>query len=238
VENAASFDLTVAPGSYVALFGAGLSDPGNVAISNTLRLPQAIAFGGLDPVNVSFDVPSAGISVPGHLTYVGPGQVNVQVPWELQGQTSALVKVTIDYSPGNVVTVPVQPFAPGFYGPAGTVAALDTNFVVINQNHPAIRGQDVQLYVTGLGPVTNQPASGDAAPINGIPLCKTTNPVTVNIGPSPGEAVTADFSGLAPGDAGLYQINIKVPTDLQPGNQPMTITVGGVTSQPSAMYVQ
>ena len=30
--------------------------------------------------------------------YVGPGQVNVQVPWELQGQTSAQVKVTIDES--------------------------------------------------------------------------------------------------------------------------------------------
>jgi len=238
VENAATGEVTISPGSYVAIYGSGLSDPGNIAISNTLRLPQAIAFAGASPVNVSFDVPSAGISVPGHLTYVGPGQVNVQVPWELQGQTSAQVKVTIDYSPGNVVTVPIQPFSPGFYGAAGTVAALDSNYVVINQNHPAVRGQQVQLFVTGLGPVTNQPASGDAASILGTPLCKTTSPVTVNIGPTPGEAVTADFAGLAPGDAGLYQVNFSVPMDLQPGNQPITITVGGVTSPASAIYVQ
>ncbi|MGA2186137.1 MAG: S8 family serine peptidase [Bryobacteraceae bacterium] len=234
VENAASFDLTVAPGSYVALFGSGLSDPGATDISNTLRLPQAI-----DYVNVSFDVPSAGISVPGHLTYVSPTQVNVQVPWELQGQTSALVKVTIDYSPGNVVTVSIQPFAPAFFGPAGTVAALDTNNVAINQSHPAVRGRYVQLYVNGLGPVTNQPASGDPAPVSGNLLCKTTNTVTVTIG---GETVTVDspgdFSGLAPGFTGLYQVNFKVPSDLQPGNQPITITVGGVTSQASAMWVQ
>jgi minor extracellular serine protease Vpr len=233
VENAASGEVTIAPGSYAALYGTALSDPGDVAISNTLRLPLAI-----DYVNVSFDVPSAGISVPGHLTYAGPGQVNVQVPWELQGQTSALVKVTIDDSPSAPVTVPIQPFAPAFYGPPGMVAARDTSFIQISQSHPAVRGQYVQLYVTGLGPVTNQPASGEAASISGAPLCKTTNPVTVTIGPAPGEAVTADFSGLAPGNAGLYQVNFLVPTDLQPGNQPMTITVGGVTSPASAMWVQ
>ena len=231
VENAASFDTTVAPGSYVAIFGSNFSDATD--ISNTLRLPQAI-----DYVNVSFDVPSAGISVPGHLTYVSPGQVNVQVPWELQGQTSALVKVTLDYSPGNVVTVPIQPFAPGFFGPAGTVAALDANNVAINQSHPAVHGQAVQLFVNGLGPVANQPASGDPAPVSGNPLCRTTNAITVTIGDPPGEQVAADFSGLAPGFAGLYQVNFTVPSDLQPGNQPITITVGGVTSQASAMWVQ
>ena len=60
--------------------------------STTSILPLAI-----DYVNVSFDVPSAGISVPGHLTYVSPTLVNVQVPWELAGQSSAQVKVTIDF---------------------------------------------------------------------------------------------------------------------------------------------
>ncbi|MGA3028691.1 MAG: S8 family serine peptidase [Bryobacteraceae bacterium] len=239
VENAASFDTTVAPGSYVALFGSGLSDPGGTAISNTLRLPMAI-----DYVNVSFDVPSANppISVPGHLMYVSPTQVNVQVPWELQnalqaGLTSAFVKVTIDYSPGNVVSVPIQAFAPGFFGAAGTVAALDNDTgAVINQSNPAVRGKYVQLYVNGLGPVTNQPASGD--PALGYPdLSTTTNTVTVKIG---GQSVTPSFSGLAPGFAGLYQVNFQVPTSLPPGpiNQPIAISVGGVTSQASAMWVQ
>jgi uncharacterized protein (TIGR03437 family) len=34
------------------------------------------------------------------------------------------------------------------------------------------------------------------------------------------------FSGLAPGFAGLYQINLEVPADAPTGNVPVTITVG------------
>ena len=58
---------------------------------------------------MSFDVPSAGISVPGHLTFGSSGQVNVQVPWELQGQSSVKVKESIDdgFFLGNVVDVPL-----------------------------------------------------------------------------------------------------------------------------------
>jgi len=244
VQNAASGDSTVAPGSYVAIYGSGLSDPGYIDVPNdTTRLPLAI-----DDVNVSFDVPSVypPISVPGHLLYVSPTQVNVQVPWELQQalsehQNSAFVKVTIDYSPGNVVTVPIQQFAPGMFGAPGTAAARDNiTGAIINQSNPAVRGRYVQLFANGLGPVDqlpNQcpPASGDLAPPSGVPLCTTAYPVTVTIG---GQTVTAAWSGLAPGYAGLYQINFQVPTSLSPGNQPMTIAVGGVTSQPSAMWVQ
>jgi len=50
------------------------------------------------------------------LFFVSPGQVNVQTPWELQGQTSAQVKVTIDtYSFGNVVSVGLADAVPEFF---------------------------------------------------------------------------------------------------------------------------
>jgi uncharacterized protein (TIGR03437 family) len=233
VLNAASFDTTVAAGSYVALFGAALSDPGNIDVPNdTTRLPLAI-----DYVNVSFDVPSAGISVPGHLTYVSPTQVNVQVPWELQGQTSAFVKVTIDYSPGNVVTVPIQAYAPGlFEWTPGVVAALanGTN-AIVNQANPATRGTVVNIYANGLGPVNNQPASGESAPASGSPACNTKSAVTVKIGD---DTVAPAFAGLAPGYPALYQITLTVPTDLAVGSQPVAVTVGGVTSKASAIWLQ
>lgn len=232
VLNAASFDSTLAPGSFIAIFGTGLSDPGDIANSTTLRVPLA-----LDYVNVSFDVPSANppISVPGHLLYVSPTQVNVQVPWELQGQTSAFVKVTIDYTPGAPIGIPIQAYAPAFYTSSGQVIALDTNYVLITQGHAAVRGQEVQLFVNGLGPVSNQPASGDPASPTGTPLSKTTSPVTITIGT---QTVTADFAGLAPGYAGLYQVNFLVPSSLTAGSQPITMTVGGVTSTASTMWVQ
>jgi len=233
VLNAASFDTAVAAGSYIALFGTGLSDPGNIDVPNdTTRLPLAI-----DYVNVSFDVPSAGISVPGHLTYVSPTQVNVQVPWELQGQTSAFVKVTIDYSVGNVVTVPIQAYAPGlFEWTPGVVAALanGTN-AIVNQANPATRGTVVNIYANGLGPVNNQPASGESAPASGSPACNTKSAVIVKIG---NDTVTPTFAGLAPGYPALYQITLTVPTDLAVGSQPVTVTVGGVTSKASAIWLQ
>ncbi|HSW49387.1 MAG TPA: S8 family serine peptidase, partial [Bryobacteraceae bacterium] len=110
VVNAASFEpgSPVAPGSYAAIFGSGLSETTEAAAA--ARLPLAIYYS-----TVSFDVPSAGISVPGRLTYASPRQVNVQVPWELQGQSSAQVKVSILFSNGNVAAVPLAGYAPAFF---------------------------------------------------------------------------------------------------------------------------
>jgi minor extracellular serine protease Vpr len=229
VVNAASFEANpAAPGSYISIFGSGLSDTSGA--TSTAILPLAI-----DYVNVSFDVPAAQISVPGHLTYVSPGQINVQVPWELQGLSSAQVKVTIDYSNGNVATVPLSDYAPAFFEIApGVVAALDVNNKVVGAENPVPRGQAVQLFANGLGPVSNQPASGDPAP-SSPPFAETTLPPVVMIG---GQEAPVSFSGLAPGFAGLYQINVTVPSSLTPGAHPITVAIGGQTSKASGISVQ
>lgn len=223
VVSAGNFQGTIAPGSYVSIFGNGLSDPGYTDSAAYVPLPLAI-----DGVTVSFDVPGAGISVPAPLVYVSPGQVNVQVPWELRGQTSAQVKVTIDnYSYGNVVSVPVADASPEFFDDQGTgiVAARDVNGVQIWTNHPATRGQAVALFLNGLGPVTNPPSSGSVALAS--PLSQTQNPPQVTIG---GQPATVLFSGLAPGFPGLYQINVTVPGGIATGNQPISVSIGGKTT--------
>ena len=113
----------VVPGSYVAIYGTGLSD--YTYANPYTTLPMSLAY-----VSVSFDVPSAKLSVPATLTYVSPSQVNVQVPWELQGQTSAQMKVTLyENEYGNVVTVPLTDASPAFFHAA--VDALDESFKVI-----------------------------------------------------------------------------------------------------------
>ena len=232
IVNAASFEgnKPVAPGSYISIFGTGLSDFSDFAtLESSGALPLAIA-GAI----VSFDAPSAHISVPAHLIYVSPGQVNAQVPWELQGQSSAQVKVTIDFSYGNVVTIPLSDFAPAFFeATPGTAAALDVNNRVVTAGNPARRGEVVQLFANGLGPVNNQPASGDPAPAS--PLATTKLPATVTIGGLP---ASITFSGLAPGFAGLYQIDAVVPTGVVPGTQQVVVTIGGQSSKASAIPVQ
>ncbi len=228
IVNAADYDANpVAPGSYISLFGSGLSDTTDYSVAAILPL-------AIDYVNVSFDVPSAGISVPGHLTYVSPSQVNVQVPWELQNQSAAEVKVTIDYSNGNVFTLPLANYAPAWFEVgSGMVAALDLNYQLIDSANPARPGSVVQLYANGLGPVTNQPKSGE--PASGVVLSEMTNPPTVTIG---GQTAVVGFRGLAPGFAGLYQVNVTIPENLAPGNYPITISIGGKTSRASNIQVQ
>src|SRR5262249_13054239 len=78
VVNAATFEAgkPVAPGSYITIFGSGLADFTDQA--RALPLPLAI-----DYSTVSFDVPSAHLSVPGYLVFASPTQINLQVPWEL-----------------------------------------------------------------------------------------------------------------------------------------------------------
>jgi uncharacterized protein (TIGR03437 family) len=240
VVDATSFSKSpVAPGSYVNIYGSGLSNYTDVDNATT----DALAANGtytvlplqIDWVNVTFDVPSAGISVPAHITYVSPTVIQIQVPWELQGQTAAQMKVVLDGDLfGNVVTVPLANYAPDFFTNGNNVAdAVDLTGALISTTNPAKRGNTIVLFANGLGPVTNQPASGDPAT---VPLSYTTQTVTVNFG---GQTATPSFSGLGPGFQGLYQLNVVVPQGVTPGSAvPVTISVGGVTSAQSTLPVQ
>lgn len=213
-----------APGSYIAIKGSGLSDL--TEVPQTAMHPLA-----LDSVSVSFDVPSAHISVPGHLIFASPEQINVQVPWELQGQTAAQVKVNVKFSPSNVMMISLANVAPAFFVVAGNVAARDLKFQTIGTANPAHAGQTIQLYANGLGPVSNQPASGDPAPAG--PYAETPLPV-VTIGAHPAQVL---FSGLTPGIGALYALNVVVPP-LPAGAYPVTVSIGGKTSPSAPIVIQ
>jgi uncharacterized protein (TIGR03437 family) len=236
VANAAAANVgsPVAPGSFVAIYGS------NFATSPAeFYTPQFLPL-SLNNITVSFDAPATGslpaISVPGYLSYVSPGQVNVVVPWELEGYSSAQVKVTAnEWDYGSLVTVQLSNYAPAFFeNTPGNAAALDTNYQLINTSHPAVRGQIISLYVNGLGPVNNQPASGFPASLTTANQTTTQTPV-VMIG---GQSAQVVYSGLAPGYAGLYQVNVVVPTSISTGTQPITIAIGGATSKASGVAIQ
>jgi uncharacterized protein (TIGR03437 family) len=227
VVNAGSYSAPVAPGGIVSLFGNFLVTVPEEA--KTLPIPNTL--GGL---SLQFSgVPLA------PLFFAGPTQTNAQVPWELAGQTQTSVTAIFNGQSSSPQTVNLAAYAPGIFAingsGAGQGAILDSNYQLVDSTHPATAGSTVlQIFCTGLGPVTNQPATGAASP--GSALAWTTTKATVTIG---GVAADVSFSGLTPGFVGLYQVNALVPPGSAKGGAvPVTIAIGGVLSNSVTIAVQ
>ena len=247
IVDGASFtaNKAVAPGSWISVFGSNMSDTtqghngvdlafANCSLCNVTN--QALPM-GIDGASFSFDTSS--LSLPGRVNYASPTQLNIQVPWELQGQTSATVKSIVNYSYSPELTLSLAEYSPGFFviDAANDVAAIDvvnaTTSYLVTPSAPATRGGAVELYMNGLGPVSNQPADGMAASLT--TLAKTPVTPTITIG---GQNATVLFSGLAPGYVSLYQVNVTVPTNIPAGSQSIVCSIGGVTSKTATIVVK
>ena len=114
---------------------------------------------------------------------------------------------------------------------------------VLNQDNsqnfgtiPAARGSVIQIYATGGGETTPSLLPGEAAAASGNPLVLTNAQPTVTMG---GQQATVQFSGMAPGYVGLWQINAQIPQTVTPGNAvPLVVTAGGATSNTVTIAVQ
>jgi uncharacterized protein (TIGR03437 family) len=178
------------------------------------------------------------------LFFASCSQVNLQIPWESAGQTQAQVTATVGGVTGAAQQVNLAPFAPGIFTlnqqgtGQGAVLIAPTAVIAaplrIAGSRPVSRGQYVSIFCTGLGAVSNQPATGAAAKSN--PLSITTTKPTVVIG---GIAASVSYSGLAPGFAGLYQVNALVPMGVMVDDAvTLSISIGGVTSNTVTIAVQ
>jgi uncharacterized protein (TIGR03437 family) len=140
---------------------------------------------------------------------------------------------------GATQTLNLATYAPGLFSinaqGSGQGALLDSSYNLVNSSNPANAGTTViQIYCTGLGPVTNQPASG--SPPSATQLSQTTAAPTVTIGGAP---ATVLFSGLAPGSVGEFQVDVLVPASSSKGAAvPVIIAIGGATSNTVTIAVQ
>jgi uncharacterized protein (TIGR03437 family) len=113
---------------------------------------------------------------------------------------------------------------------------------VSNCGQPAAPGDFLVLYVTGLGLATPKGeangtplATGVAAPSNGSVLYETVATPTIMVG---GVAATSLFSGIAPGFAGLYQIDFQIPMGVTEGDSvPLTVAMPGSTTGSATMAI-
>ncbi len=216
VVNAASyapFTAGLSPGELIVLTGTGLAS-GNLQVATSSTFPTLI-----NGVQVLID------NIPAPLYYVSPTQIAAIVPYEvgLYSSSLATVQVVNNGANSNVVSEFLNLTTPGiFTNPAdgiGLAAALHADYSLITEASPALGGENISVYLTGLGMVS--PPVTDGAPGSSTTLNNATQTIAADIG---GTTAKVLYSGLAPVYAGLYQLNITVPTGLTAGDNFLNIS--------------
>ena len=166
------------------------------------------------------------------LTFINATNLIVQVPVDAPiGATT----VTVSYKgqasiPFNIKLVALAPEIEPFQAPNGS-SFYDTSNNPITSANPAVPGAQVFLLALGLGPTNPAQVTGVKATVQS----PTIQQVQVMVG---SKMVQPDYAGLFVGGApGLYQVTFKVPLDAAMGNQPVTISVGGLTSNSQNLFV-
>lgn len=217
VANAASYQpvtASLAPGELITLSGTDLYSGSNLLIAPSGAFPTSL--GG---VSVTIDGTACAIY------YVSATQIAVVVPYELASMTTGLanIQVTNNSVQSNIVQMYLTDSAPGSFSQSangiGYAAALHaTTGQLITQTNPAQPGEYISLFLTGLGTVTPTVADGALGPANPLSIADvyTAGNLTVYFNDYINGSIqnngTIQFAGLAPSLAGLYQINVQVPT--------------------------
>jgi uncharacterized protein (TIGR03437 family) len=211
----------LAPGTIIAVYGANLASQ----VSQPHSIPLATSSGGTSVI-------IGGIAAP--LYYVSPGQINVQVPFELDPAKQYQVVVSANGAIATPQTIQLTPAVPGLaaFGD-GTLIAQHQDGSLVSQSAPAQQGEYLVMYLLGMGLTDNPVSSGDGSPSD--PLARPTAVPTLTLGGNP---VNIAFAGLTPGLVGLYQINIQIPQDAQGGNQVLVVSQDGLPSNTTILPVQ
>jgi uncharacterized protein (TIGR03437 family) len=246
--------------------GAALSTPavtalsaGGIASIFGTNLATSAAFqsvGSGDLVNGLLPVSFQGICVKvggtsAFIFGVSSTQVNFQVPG-IDSSGSTTVQVITGCGPANALnsntlSVTTQAAAPEFFyfahnanginpvaatdaitgaGIAAAVLFPGSGFL------PAHPNEYVTVYGTGWG------ATNPAVPAGSLPaqLAPVTAQVTVTLGGVVMPAANVLYAGVTPGSAGLYQLNLLIPSDTPNGDLPLIIQMSGQQS-PAGGYL-
>jgi uncharacterized protein (TIGR03437 family) len=225
---------------------------------NTTSIPSTYPTMSVQGVQVLVN----GTAVPIYALVPGSNQINVQLPSELQASGTATVAVqtgsatsanfTISLGPADVgvFRIPTSAYPNnGAIQIAGTVwdvmpAAVASSYGLPTCaglsastlcGQPAKAGQNIVVYWTGGGPTTPGLPTGQIAPPNGSTLYQTVQTPLVTIGGIP---AAVSFSGIVPGTAGEYQLNVTIPAAVAAGNQVPLVVTSGSSSDAVTIAIQ
>lgn len=226
IVTAAGYQAIIARGSISSIFGTSLANVTDAAAA--VPLPRSLS---------GVRVTANGVDAP--LWFVSSGQINFQVPFETP--LTGLVPVTVyrDDIASLVANVQVQEYAPGIFTYERTPGVFDpivirTNGAIVSPTNPALPGDILVVYGTGLGNLTVTPQTGDRSPIS--PPAKSQATPTITLG---GARVEVQYSGMTGGAVGLAQFNIKLPASLPRNDSlPLVIQFGNVSSSPVNLAIR
>jgi len=218
--SAASGQLgPVSPGEIVSIFGQNIGPAAPVGLTLTSTGSLSTTLGS---TQVFFD----GIAAP--LTYVGSGQINVIVPYEVGGkQFTKVVVQSMGVDTGETVLA-VDSSAPGIFSQVGSGtgqgAILNQDFSPNSPSDPAPAGSVVTVYGTGEGPLMPSAATGSVTSSTAPSFPVPVSPVSITIGGQPAPII---YAGAAPGFAsGVLQFNVTIPPGTSSGAQPIVLAIG------------
>jgi uncharacterized protein (TIGR03437 family) len=129
----------------------------------------------------------------------------------------------------------VIPATPGIFTAAGDgynspIVVHTADYTQVTPQNPAHAGEYLAIFCAGLGAVNGSVRAGDAAPAapiqQGFEVVVDSRLVD-----------SAPYAGLAPGFAGLYQVNFQVAAGETPGVELVYVSILGVSSNEVPLYV-
>ncbi|MBI4444111.1 MAG: hypothetical protein HY649_12155 [Acidobacteria bacterium] len=214
VTNGATFQTGVAPGSIATVFDQGIVTVTGIVDAKSLPLPTEIN-------GTSVSINGARVPLYAVARVNGQEQVNFQMPSNYAAPGMNVV-VNNNGVERPAISSNVFPAMPGIFTVGGNRGAIQhgSDFRLVTSTDPAIRGEPVVIYATGLGPVDPDPGPGN--PASASPLSLTVYPVLATVG---GVAAPVLFSGLTPGFVGLNQVNIQIPPQSPFGDVDVVLSV-------------
>lgn len=208
VLSIGDFTPAIAAGSLASVFGQNLAV--RPVSSSGFPLPAQLG---------EVSVTANGNQVP--LLYAAPTQINIQIPYEVAGQVSLQITTPNGTSTSTLQVVPVAP----------SIIAITSGSAIASASNPAAQGSYVTVYATGLGAPVSAVATGRAAPEVANSMAA---PIQVWLGNT---ELTPSYAGLAPGFAGLSQINFAIPSGMASGAYPLRIASGSASSLPQNLII-
>lgn len=211
----------LAPNTLATLYGSNLS-------FTTRAVGPSDLSGGMMPTNLDGVVVYINSS-PAPLFFVSPGQINFLVPYDISGVTATLT-VNRQNIVGPHLTVPLALTNPAFFVWNGNLAVAEhADGTLITPTAPASAGEVVVFYAAGLG--RTSPDSQTGRIISAAAPLYYASQFQISVGGVSCPQSSVLYAGAAPGFAGLYQINLRLPDPL-PANPQIRISIGAQTSPP------